>query len=79
MLDLLVRCFDGSNQHFLGDFVGFAFDHHDGIGGTGDHQVQIALGEILQAWVDDDLIFEQADAHRADWSIKRNRGDHQSR
>ena len=50
----------------LGDAVGAALDHEDGLVGAGDDQVHVELVEVLLVGVDDEVAFELADTHRAD-------------
>ena len=50
----------------LGYLKRAALDHHDGIVGAGDHEIQRALLELLERRVDHVLAVHEADAHRGD-------------
>jgi hypothetical protein len=43
--NFLVGALDRGNERFLADLICFALDHHDRVGGTGNHHVQLALRE----------------------------------
>ncbi len=57
----------GQGQGFqhggLGQFIGARFDHHDGIGRTGYHQMEIADLQCLQVGIHDKLALHPADLH----------------
>ncbi len=54
LLDFPVGGLDRADQGVFGNLVGFAFDHHDGIGGAGNDHIEVAVVEVLQTGVDDD-------------------------
>ena len=55
--------------------VGAGFNHHDAFGGADDHDVDLAFALLVVGGVDDEFIVDQADAHRADRTGKRNIGE----
>ena len=61
----------------LGHLVGAAFDHQDGLVGTGDDEIHVGGEELLLRRVDDEVALDLADPHRADRRRVRDVGDHQ--
>ena len=54
-------------QHLLfRQLLGFGFDHHQGVLRTGDHQVQVRAGDLVDGRVQHQLAVDQADARGAD-------------
>ena len=47
-LNGLVSQFEGCDHHILGDLVGAAFDHQDGVRGAGDAQVEVGGFDLRQ-------------------------------
>ncbi len=62
-LDGIVARADGGDHGLFGQLLGARFDHHDGIGGGGDDQVELAVHELRLGRIDDDLIVNVAHAH----------------
>ncbi len=78
--DLRVRELDRTEEIVLGDFVSAAFDHHDAVEGTGDHDVHAAGFVLRQRRVDDVLaVFIASDAHRGDVLGERDVGNGERR
>ena len=63
----------------LAGLGGAAFDHHDGVFGTGDHQVDVSFFLLLERGVGDELAFESDDTHADDRAVPRDVGDVQRR
>ena len=76
-LDLLVAEQDGVEDDVLRQLVGAGLDHHDGIVGASDGQVQRRDFALLFGRVDDELIVDAADAHARNRSHERDVGDGQ--
>ncbi len=56
----------------LGQFIGTRFDHHDGIGRPGYHQMEIAHLQCLQIGIHDKLALHPADLHTGHRSCERD-------
>ncbi len=52
-------------------------DHHDGVAGAGDDQVDVRALKITHRGIDDELAIDTPDSNGADWPKKRNRTDRQ--
>ena len=76
-LDLLVAEQDGVEDDVFRQLVGAGLDHHDGIVGAGDGEVQRRDFALLFGRVDDELIVDAADAHARNRSHERDVGDSQ--
>src|SRR5229473_209754 len=59
------------------DDVGAAFEHHDRIGRGGDHQRDVAVLEIADKGIDDELAIDPAHAHGGNGAVVRYVGDFQ--
>jgi hypothetical protein len=68
-------------QHLLlGDLLRAGLDHDDRVRRPGHNQIEPALLlNLPHGGVEDELIVDEAHAHRADRSIKRQSRDHQGR
>ena len=66
-----LRKLQGVQQHGLGHEVGAGLDHHDGVAGTGNRQVELALFKVLVGWIDDQFPVQQADYACADGIVER--------
>ena len=66
VLRCLVREHDGAEHDVLGQLLGFRFDHHHRVVGRGDHQVQLALGDLGVRRVEDVFAVLVTDAGSAD-------------
>ncbi len=64
------------NRLFVDD-VGAAFQHHDRIGRGGDHQRDVAVLEIADKGIDDELAIDPAHAHGGNGAVVRYVGDFQ--
>jgi hypothetical protein len=62
--DFLVREENGLDEPLLGDLVRLPLDHHHGVIGTGDHQIQPALEELPARRVDHQLAIDLPHADR---------------
>ena len=65
-LDLVMGQSQRLEHGRLRDLAGARLHHGDGVGGAGDHQVQVGLLELLQGRVQDQLTVEHPDPHAAD-------------
>ena len=79
LFDFFVGEEEGFNHAGFRDLFGAAFHHGDGIGGTGDDEVEDGLFALGNGWIDDEGIIDQADAYGTDGAIPRNLGDVQGR
>ena len=79
LLDLRVRDVERVEDLRLGDLVGAGLDHQDGLGGAGDHEVEVSREEVLLVRVDDEVAVDLADPDRADRLREGDVGDHQRR
>ena len=68
-----MRELDRAEKVFLGDLVAAALNHHDGVGGSGDHDVHAAAVVLRERGIADELaVFVAADAHGGDRLLERN-------
>ena len=65
LLDLFVRVENGLKHLLFADFLGAGLDHHDGVLGAGNRQVQVALFALLHGGVEHEFIVDQTHHHRA--------------
>ena len=65
-LDFLAAPFEGVDDHVFGNEGGFAFNHDQRVGGSGEHDVQVAFGHFLDGGVQDELAVDAADASAGD-------------
>ena len=73
-LDLLVGELDGLEHVVLADLVHLTFDHHDVLLGTGDHQLEVAVGHLGETGVDDELTLHAGHAHLGNGTAERQVG-----
>ena len=62
---------DGLEHLLLGQFLGFRLDHHDGITGAGDDEVQLALGHFVEQRVQHELAVDDTHAGSRDRTQER--------
>ena len=77
LLDRFVRHLQGVNHRLLGDALGSGLHHQDGIGGAGDHEVEVRVGHPRGRRVDDERSVEESHPHRSDWARPWDVGDRQ--
>ena len=89
-LHLLMGKGDSAEHFFLGQFIGFGLDHHHGVFGASNNQIQtlIRLGpeviHIFNFWVQDIFTIDKTNAATGDWATEwrarkgqsRRGGDH---
>ena len=68
---------DGAQHHVFWQLVGAGLDHHDGVVGAGDGQVQRALFQLLEGGVGHEVAVDVAHAHGPEWPAPGNVGDAQ--
>ena len=68
----IMREHDGAEHDFFRKLVGFGFNHHHCIVGSGDDEVEIAFGNLLVSRVKDILSIEVTDARCADRAHEGN-------
>jgi len=73
--DFIMGQEDGVEHHFLGDDLGAGFDHHDGVLGAGDGQVQKALIPLRAVGVEDILPVDIAHVDRGGGAHEGDVGD----
>ena len=79
LLDLVVRDAQGLDHDRLGDLLGARLDHHDGVAGAGDHEVDVGLVlRLLERRVHDELAVDATHAHGADGAVERDLADAES-
>ncbi len=60
---------DGVSQHIFREFFGFAFDHHNGVPRSGQHDIQIAFFQpVIIRRINDEIPIHAPHAHCADWA-----------
>ena len=69
-----MREFYGSYDVLFRDFFRARLDHDDAISRADDHDVELADGALGVGGVDDEVAIDEADAHRAHGTVKRNVG-----
>ena len=70
LLDGGVCGLEGCQKVGFGDFVHFAFDHHDVVVGGSYHQFHIGLFELLECGVDNKFAVDACNAHLGDGSVE---------
>ena len=78
-LHLLVTKDHGAQHHLFGEDGRFGFHHQHGVGGTGNHQIQIALGQFGSGRVQHVLTVHVTHAGCTDRAAERDAGDGQRR
>ena len=68
----LVRELDRAEHDLFRKLLGFGFDHHHGIAGCGDDEIELACLDLLDGRVEDILAIDVADARCADRAHERN-------
>ena len=68
----IMREQDGAEHDFFRKLVGFGFDHHHRVVGGGNHEVEIAFGNLLVGGVQDIFAVQITHARRADGAHERN-------
>ena len=65
-------------QHdLLGQLLGFQFDHHHGVVGAGDDEVELAFRHLIDRRIEHVLVVDEADAGAADRAHEGRAGDRQ--
>ncbi len=62
---------DGLEHLLLAELLGFRLDHHHGVMGAGDDEVEIAVGHLVDHRIEHELAADQADAGAADRTKER--------
>ena len=68
---------DRLGHHVLGEDLDPRLDHHDGVAGARDHEVEVGVREVGVGGVEDELPVDPADAHGADGALERDLADGQ--
>ena len=66
---------DRLGHDVLGEDLHARLDHHDGVAGAGDDEVELRVGELRVGRVEDELPVDAADAHGADGTLERDLAD----
>ena len=66
-----------AEHDFLGQLLGFRFDHHHGVMGAGDDQIELAFFHLVDGRVEDVFAVGEADARAADRAHERRAGERQ--
>ena len=74
-LDLLMGELDGVDDVFFRDLASTRFNHHDSVRRADDHDVDLALFALRVGRVDEEIAFDQTDAHGADWPVEGDIGE----
>ena len=61
-LEVAVAEHHGAEHHLLVELLRLRLDHQHGVGGTGDDEVELALGHLFQHRVEHVFVVEEADA-----------------
>ena len=69
-----MRNLDGFKHVGLGDFERATFDHHDGLGRAGNHQLEIGERQLLERRVQHPVALHATNPNAANWCGKRNFG-----
>ncbi len=65
-------------EHLVfGKFLGLGFDHHHGVLGAGDDEVEVGLVHLVEEWVEDEFTVDHADAGGTDRAEERQAGKRQ--
>ncbi len=70
---------DGVAHFGLGQLFAKAFDHHDGLFGAGDDQVEVAVFELLGGGEGDELAVDAAQPNGPDGAQKGHARQHERR
>ncbi len=74
-LRFLVGEHEAIDEIVLGRLGGAAFDHDDGVARTRDDQIDVALLELIDGRIDDELTVHATDADADDRAVPRDVGD----
>jgi hypothetical protein len=66
-------------HHLFGELLGLRLHHHDGIGGAGHHQVEIALLHLGKGRVEDEIAVDETDPGGRDRPEERDARQRQRR
>ena len=66
---------DGLGHDVLGEDLDARLDHHDGVAGAGDDEVELRVRELRVRRVEHELAVDPADAHGADGTLERDLAD----
>ena len=61
------------------EFLGFRFDHQHGVGGAGDHEVELGFDHFVERGVEHVFVVDEADPCRTDRALEGRAGDGQRR
>ena len=75
LADLLLAQRHRLDQELLGDLARLRFHHHDPVRGAGDHEVEVALRELLEGGLQHQFAIHVADPHGAHRSAEGDIGD----
>ncbi len=75
LLDGVVGCFEGFEEHLFAHFLHFAFNHHDVVVGGAYHEFEIGFFELVHGGVDDELAVDAGNAYFRDGSLEGNVAD----
>ncbi len=61
------------------EFLGFRFHHQHGIGGAGDHEVELGFGHFVERRIEHILVVDETDARSTDRALEGRAGQRQRR
>ena len=66
-----------AEHDFFGQFLGFRFNHHHGVVGAGDNEVEAGAGHLVDRRVEHVFVVDEADTGCANRTHERNAGERQ--
>ncbi len=78
-LEVPVAEHDGAQHDFFGKFLCLGFDHQHRVLGAGNHEVEVALGHLVDLRIENVFVVDEADAGGAHRPHERHAGERQGR
>ncbi len=76
-LEMPVAEHHGAQHHVFRQFLGFGLDHQHGVGGAGDHEIEFAVGHLVDQRIQHIFAVDEADACGADRAHEGDAGQRQ--
>ena len=64
----------GAEHDLFRKLPGLRFDHQHGVGGAGDHQLQLGLDHFVEDRIEHVFVVDETDARRADRTLEGGTG-----
>ncbi len=78
-LEMPVAEHHGAEHDLFGQLLGLRFDHHDGVLGAGDDEIELTLRHLIERRIEHVFIVDEGDAGAADRAHERRAGQRERR